>query len=81
MFDWKLMREPRAAPLNELDRFLYIEGANSGYGVRETADFLKQEARAFQGKTGYAMPLLVAASRGNPVEGVVVYLWREQLKN
>ena len=77
IFDWRLMREPRTAPLNELDRLLYIEGANSGYGVRAAAEFLRQEARAFKEKKGYAMPLLVAASPGNPAEGVLVYLWND----
>jgi len=73
----KLRREPHAAPLNELDRLLYIGGANSGYGVREAAEFLKQEARAFQEKKGYAMPLLLPTSPGNPAEGITVYLWNE----
>ncbi len=77
LFDWKLIREPHIAPLNELDRLLYIEGANSGYGVREAAEFLQQEAQAFQKKKGYAMPLLLPTSPGNPAEGVTVYLWNE----
>ncbi len=77
MFDWKLMREPHTAPLNKLDRILYIEGANSGYGVRAAAEFLRQEAHVFQEKKGYAMPLLVATSPGNPAEGVLVYLWND----
>jgi len=57
------------------DRLQYGDGMNSGIGIREAAEFLKQEAEAFRKKTGIPLPVLLPMSPGNPAEGVTVYLW------
>jgi hypothetical protein len=42
-FDLQLLRDPSRAALVELDRFQYVTGWPSGYGVRETLDFVRAE--------------------------------------
>jgi hypothetical protein len=41
--DWYLLADPTRAPLVELDRFQYVTGWPSGYGVRDTVDFVRAE--------------------------------------
>jgi Dolichyl-phosphate-mannose-protein mannosyltransferase len=41
--DWPLLVDPPRAPLVELDRFQYVTGWPSGYGVRDTVDFVRSE--------------------------------------
>jgi hypothetical protein len=41
--DWALLVDPPRAPLVELDRFQYVTGWPSGYGVRDTVDFVRSE--------------------------------------
>ncbi|MBI4389306.1 MAG: hypothetical protein HY580_03920 [Nitrospinae bacterium] len=60
------------APLHWLDRLLYLEGAHSGYGIAEAAEFLRNEARESPAV------LLVPMKMGNPQEGLTVYLWRDR---
>ncbi|NIQ00143.1 MAG: hypothetical protein GWM98_06680 [Nitrospinaceae bacterium] len=73
--DLALIHRPEKAPIHPLDRMLYIEGMNSGYGVREAADFLANEARDFRERMGYPLPVMLPMSPGNPPQGVTVYLW------
>ena len=42
-FDWMLWTDPSRAPLPYLDRFQYVVGWPSGYGVRDTVAFVKAE--------------------------------------
>jgi hypothetical protein len=44
--DWHLWFDPAAAPLPEADRFAYIHGWPSGYGVADAVAFLRQELAA-----------------------------------
>lgn len=65
-----MIRDPLTAPVHYLDRILYLEGMNSGYGIVEAVEFLKKEAQA------EPVTLLINEKLGNPPEGVAVYLWR-----
>lgn len=58
------------APLHYLDRLLYLEGMNSGYGIVEAVEFLQKEAQA---KT---ITVLIHEKLGNPPQGAAVYLWK-----
>jgi len=42
-FDYWLLVDPVRAPLVEIDRFQYINGEPSGYGLPEAAGFLREE--------------------------------------
>ncbi|CAI2716901.1 ArnT family glycosyltransferase [Nitrospina watsonii] len=75
VWDAKLLRDPKTAPLHELDRLLYVEGMNSGYGVKEAAQYLKAEAAKNKAQRGYEMYLMVPPLPGNPAEGISVYLF------
>jgi hypothetical protein len=65
-----LLENPLTAPVHYLDRILYLEGMNSGYGIPEAVEFLNQEAQA---KT---ITLLIHEKLGNPPQGTAVYLWK-----
>lgn len=41
--DWDLLVDPARAPFVEIDRFQYVTGWPSGYGVRDTIDFVRSE--------------------------------------
>jgi hypothetical protein len=41
--DWDLLVDPARANLVEIDRFQYVTGWPSGYGVRDTLDFVRAE--------------------------------------
>jgi hypothetical protein len=41
--DWDLLVDPSRANLVEIDRFQYVTGWPSGYGVRDTLDFVRAE--------------------------------------
>ncbi|PIQ99288.1 MAG: hypothetical protein COV66_11935 [Nitrospinae bacterium CG11_big_fil_rev_8_21_14_0_20_45_15] len=56
------------APLSALDRTLYIEGMNSGYGLKPAAEFLAQQAR------NRKIILIIPAKPGNSPDGVLIYL-------
>jgi hypothetical protein len=43
--DWELLVDPPRAPLVEIDRFQYVTGWPSGYGVRDTVDFVRAEGQ------------------------------------
>ena len=45
-FDYALWTDPRRAPLPATDRFQFVEGWPSGYGIRDTIAFVKQELAA-----------------------------------
>ena len=67
---WKLITDPLKAPIHELDRIMHLEGMNSGYGIKEAAQFLESEAG------DEPVTLLVPMKPGNSPEGISVYLWR-----
>jgi hypothetical protein len=51
-FDYALWTDPRRAPLPATDRFQFVDGWPSGYGIRDTIAFLTEElARRPQGLT------------------------------
>ncbi|MCF8721920.1 ArnT family glycosyltransferase [Nitrospina gracilis] len=75
VWDARLLNDPRTAPLHELDRLLYVEGMNSGYGVKEAADYLREEAVKNQQQRGYELYLMIPRLPGNPAEGITVYLF------
>jgi len=51
-FDARVLTDPAHAPYVELDRFQYVSGWPSGYGVRDTLAFVRAEAdRAADGIT------------------------------
>ncbi len=66
----KMGTNPVKAPVHELDRMLYLSGNNSGYGVREAAEFLKKQA------TKSNLLVFVPQKPGNPPEGMEVFLWK-----
>jgi hypothetical protein len=41
--DWDLLVDPTRAQFVEIDRFQYVTGWPSGYGVRDTIDFVRSE--------------------------------------
>jgi 4-amino-4-deoxy-L-arabinose transferase-like glycosyltransferase len=41
--DWRLWTDPRRARMPAVDRFQYVSGWPSGYGVRETVEAVKRE--------------------------------------
>ena len=41
--DWDLLVDPARAPFVEIDRFQYVTGWPSGYGVRDTVEFVRAE--------------------------------------
>ena len=41
--DWNLLVDPARARLVEIDRFQYVTGWPSGYGVRDTIEFIRAE--------------------------------------
>jgi hypothetical protein len=41
--DWDLLVDPARARLVDIDRFQYVTGWPSGYGVRDTLDFVRAE--------------------------------------
>lgn len=44
-FDFLLWTDPARAPLPEVERFQFVDGWPSGYGVRETIGFLQERVR------------------------------------
>lgn len=44
-FDYWLWRDPSRAPLAEVERFQFVDGWPSGYGVRDTVVFLREQLR------------------------------------
>lgn len=48
-FDVLLWTDPARAPLPEVERFQFVDGWPSGYGVRETIAFVKQQAERHKG--------------------------------
>ena len=56
------------APLPDLDRKLYLEGMNSGFGLKPAAVFLKQQALEKK------IILMMPAKPGNSPDGVLIYL-------
>lgn len=44
-FDFWLWTDPSRAPLAEVERFQYVDGWPSGYGVRDTVAFLREQLR------------------------------------
>lgn len=48
-FDYLLWTDPARAPLPEVERFQFVNGWPSGYGVRDTLAFLREQARARRG--------------------------------
>lgn len=68
-FDYQFITDPRYAPLTPVDRWQYITGWPSGYGLAETVTWLRQRA-AEEG------PLVVIADlhSGPTQEGVSLYL-------
>lgn len=44
-FDFLLWTDPAQAPLPEVERFQFVNGWPSGYGVRDTLAFLREQAR------------------------------------
>jgi GNAT superfamily N-acetyltransferase len=73
--DLVFVKNPLRATYHAADRISYVEGRYSGHGIREAAQFLAKEAEAFRKKTGIPLPLLLSMERGNPAEGITVYLW------
>lgn len=73
-WDAKWIRDPLTADLHPLDRLLYVEGMNSGYGIREAAEFLRKQAEKNVRERGYELYLMVPKLPGNPAEGITVYL-------
>lgn len=73
--DLVFMINPLRATYHTADRISYVEGRNSGYGIREAAQFLAKEAVDFRKRTGIPLPVLLSMPPGNPAEGITVYLW------
>lgn len=48
-FDFLLWTDPARAPLPEVERFQFVDGWPSGYGVRETIAFVKRQAERHKG--------------------------------
>ncbi|MBI1882396.1 MAG: glycosyltransferase family 39 protein [Chloroflexi bacterium] len=44
LFDYRMVTDLRTAPLVEVDRWQFVEGWPAGYGLPETAHYLKQKA-------------------------------------
>jgi hypothetical protein len=74
-WDLVFLKNPLNADYHATDRVAYAEGRFSGYGIQEAAQYLAKEAEAFRKRTGIPLPVLLSMERGNPAEGVTVYLW------
>jgi 4-amino-4-deoxy-L-arabinose transferase-like glycosyltransferase len=68
-FDYQLIRDPSHAPFTPIDRWQYITGWASGYGLAETVAWLQQEA-AEKG----AFVVITDIHSGPTQEGLRIYL-------
>jgi hypothetical protein len=68
-FDYQLITDPSHSPLTPVDRWQYITGWPSGYGLAETVAWLKQKA-AEQG----ALVVITDIHSGPTQEGLRLYL-------
>ena len=67
-FAWRLTHDPLNTPLHEFDRTHYLEGMNSGYGIREAVKFLERQSEQ------KPLVLMISTNLGNPQEGLEIYL-------
>ncbi|MDH5762683.1 MAG: glycosyltransferase family 39 protein [Nitrospinota bacterium] len=74
-WDLAFIKKPSSVSYPNFDRLRYVEGQESGYGIREAVQFLAKEAQAFHEKTGVPLSVLFQLAQGNPAEGIIVYLW------
>lgn len=63
--------DPAAQPKPPLDHEVYFEGQTAGYGVKETAEFLRE--RANEGP----ISVFTTSHIGNVRDGLLAYLWYE----
>ena len=72
-FDYWFMTNPAQAPLLEIDRFQYIESNYAGYGLVETADYLRDQLSHVE------RIIVVCPERPSTLSAVLqVYLYDEQ---
>jgi 4-amino-4-deoxy-L-arabinose transferase-like glycosyltransferase len=77
-FDFFLWTDPAKAPLPEVERFQFVNGWPSGYGVRDTLAFLREQARSRKGgvrvvlQSGARRTLALASSVEFRYHGFVV---------
>jgi len=71
-FDYYLLFKPEKAPLHQAEKEQYLQEWSAGYGIRETADFLKKEAKKGKivvGTEGYF---------GTLPDGLLIYVGGEE---
>jgi hypothetical protein len=73
-FDYEVIMNIAAAPLPEMDRFQYIEGWPSGYGVEEAARFFEAEAE----RSPEGLMVICSEYGGNSYAGLRILLRRER---
>jgi hypothetical protein len=77
-FDFFLWTDPARAPLPQVERFQFVNGWPSGYGVRDTLAFLREQARARKGgvrvvlQSGARRTIALASSVAFRYHGFVV---------
>ncbi|MFH1280668.1 MAG: hypothetical protein ABII08_03610, partial [Candidatus Beckwithbacteria bacterium] len=63
-FSWQIMQNSAAAALPEIDKWQYITGWPSGYGVKELTDYLKTDT-----------PAVLVTESDDLIKSGLPYLW------
>lgn len=71
IFDYHLLKSPQKANLPQKEKEGYFEGWTAGYGLKEMADFLKQESKEKN------ILLVTAGAFGTLPDGIGIYLFNE----
>jgi hypothetical protein len=72
-FDYQLITDPMRAPLTPIDRWQYVSGWPSGYGLDETVTWLRQKA-AEEG----SLVVITDIHSGPTQEGLRLYLGNDE---
>lgn len=67
-FDYHILTDPSRAPLPSVDKYQYITGWPSGYGILEAVGWLERQAIHTQ------LQVITAYNRGIPKDGLLMYL-------
>lgn len=71
LLDYNIAANPVKAGFIEEDRFQYVSGWPSGYGISETVQFLKEKAKE------KPVSLFLTTIWGNPNDALIIYLRNE----
>ena len=66
LFSWQIISQPEKAPLPEIERWQYVTGWPSGYGLKELVEYLKSD-----------QPSVLVTEDNDLIKSGLPYLWPE----